>query len=515
MAKIKCLQVGNTNWASQYEIPEHVEWTYLENQVANSEIEKMIMSATKEKPIKKYNALLLTDASTLDEYQSLIEMMDYYTILYDKQQITNENLDRMLTKKLSHSVSLANPQQIISDIATFFYSGQYGLRIQPNRMAFANSYQGIVQRNGEHEISIAGDFGDEYSYLCSWREHNWALADLERKTELFLEYHTSGNIEIQLKVIEANQYSGQVHKVYTFDQQQLKQAVNYGPKLGSSHIHNYQLYVKGKGQLRIGSLHLRFARGKYGAFILGGERFADEKGHELISYFEPGDFKPPLCVYFGGFRSAEGFEGYYMMKNMKTPFMLFEDLGLVGGAFYRGTPEFQQRIISKIQEKLAYLGFTNDQLVLSGMSMGTHASLYYAVDLQPHGIVINKPLVNLNTVAENQIIKAPQIFPYVLDLQTYLKAHQNLDDIHQIDQEFWQHFRLGDLSKTDFFIAHMLNDDYDDRIFKQLREWLIQYQNVVMNKGIPGRHNDNGSISNPTFLYYYHLLLERDFNRKE
>ncbi|WP_347944069.1 hypothetical protein V4S36_12015 [Enterococcus cecorum] len=40
MAKIKCLQVGNTNWASQYEIPEHVEWTYLENQVANSEIEK-------------------------------------------------------------------------------------------------------------------------------------------------------------------------------------------------------------------------------------------------------------------------------------------------------------------------------------------------------------------------------------------------------------------------------------------------------------------------------------------
>ena len=90
MAKIKCLQVGNTNWASKYEIPEHVEWTYLENQVANSEIEKMIMSATKEKPIKKYNALLLTDASTLDEYHSLIEMMDYYTILYDKQKINQD-----------------------------------------------------------------------------------------------------------------------------------------------------------------------------------------------------------------------------------------------------------------------------------------------------------------------------------------------------------------------------------------------------------------------------------------
>ena len=61
----------------------------------------------------------------------------------------------------------------------------------------------------------------------------------------------------------------------------------------------------------------------------------------------------------------------------------------------------------------------------------------------------------------------------------------------------------------------MLNDDYDDRIFGQLRDWLIQSQNIVMHKGIPGRHNDNGEISNPMFLYYYHLLLSRDFNRKE
>ena len=204
-----------------------------------------------------------------------------------------------------------------------------------------------------------------------------------------------------------------------------------------------------------------------------------------------------------------------MMKKMKTPFMLFEDTGLVGGAFYRGTKAFQQEIVKRIQEKLAYLGFTNEQLVLSGMSMGTHASLYYAADLLPHGVIINKPMVNLNQVAENQILKAPQIFPFVLDLQTYLSDHQQLSNITVIDQEFWEHFRSADLSKTNFFIAHMLNDDYDDRIFGQLRDWLIQSQNIVMHKEIPGRHNDNNEISVAMFLYYYHSLLSRDFNRKE
>lgn len=515
MAKIKCLQVGNSNWASQYEIPEHVEWSFLDNKTANIEIEKMKLAATKENPKKKYNALLLTDAQDLVEYQILLEVMDFYTILYDESQIEDEVLLIALKRKQSHSISLNHPDDIITDIATYFYTGQYGLRIQPVFVAISPNYQGTIQRKGEHEVVLASDFGKDFQYLCTWREHNWSLADVQRKTELFLELHSTGSVEVQLEVIELNQYTGQIEKIYTFSQEEIIKGVIYGPKLASYHIHNYQLYIKGEGEVRIGSLHLRQARGKYGSFILGGERFVDEQCHEFISYFEPGDFKPPLCVYFGGFRSAEGFEGYFMMKKMKTPFMLFEDTGLVGGAFYRGTKAFQQEIVKRIQEKLAYLGFTNEQLVLSGMSMGTHASLYYAADLLPHGVIINKPMVNLNQVAENQILKAPQIFPFVLDLQTYLSDHQQLSNITVIDQEFWKHFRSADLSKTNFFIAHMLNDDYDDRIFGQLRDWLIQSQNIVMHKGIPGRHNDNSEISVPMFLYYYHLLLSRDFNRKE
>ena len=44
---------------------------------------------------------------------------------------------------------------------------------------------------------------------------------------------------------------------------------------------------------------------------MGGQRFTDEKRDEFIHYFNPGDMKPPLNVYFSGYRPAEGFEGYF------------------------------------------------------------------------------------------------------------------------------------------------------------------------------------------------------------
>ncbi|MGC4432596.1 accessory Sec system protein Asp2, partial [Streptococcus suis] len=69
------------------------------------------------------------------------------------------------------------------------------------------------------------------------------------------------------------------------------------------------VYAKGAGKLSIGALHWRYSRMGLGRFVLGGKRIADSKRQELFYYFNPGDMKPPLNVYFSGFRGAEGFEG--------------------------------------------------------------------------------------------------------------------------------------------------------------------------------------------------------------
>ena len=91
--------------------------------------------------------------------------------------------------------------------------------------------------------------------------------------------------------------------------------------------------ARGNGTVHLGPIHKRWSRLDMGQFLLGGSRFVDSQRQEFIYYFHPGDMKPPLNVYFSGYRTAEGFEGYYMMKRMNAPFYLSAILVLKVVAF--------------------------------------------------------------------------------------------------------------------------------------------------------------------------------------
>ncbi|MDS8295461.1 accessory Sec system protein Asp2, partial [Streptococcus pneumoniae] len=85
------------------------------------------------------------------------------------------------------------------------------------------------------------------------------------------------------------------------------------------------LEAKGNGRLKIGALHQRLTRYQFGKFVLGGNIIRSKNREEINYFFYPGDFKPPLNVYFSGYRRAEGFEGFGMMKSLGSPFLLFQD----------------------------------------------------------------------------------------------------------------------------------------------------------------------------------------------
>ncbi|MTV72370.1 accessory Sec system protein Asp2, partial [Streptococcus pneumoniae] len=80
--------------------------------------------------------------------------------------------------------------------------------------------------------------------------------------------------------------------------------------------------ARGRGTIKLGNLHQRWSRKQFGKFVLGGNILHDSKRDEINYFFHPGDFKPPLTVYFAGYRPAEGFEGYFMMKTLGCPFIL-------------------------------------------------------------------------------------------------------------------------------------------------------------------------------------------------
>ena len=87
-------------------------------------------------------------------------------------------------------------------------------------------------------------------------------------------------------------------------------------------------------------------------------------------------------MYFSGYRTAEGFEGFFMMNRLNAPFILISDPRIEGGAFYLDL-KIMRMALKMSSCALDYLGFTHDQLILSGLSMGSFGALYYATRLQP------------------------------------------------------------------------------------------------------------------------------------
>lgn len=125
---------------------------------------------------------------------------------------------------------------------------------------------------------------------------------------------------------------------------------------------------------------------------VGAKTLRDHKRQEIFAYFHPGDMKPPLNIYFSGYRPAEGFEGFGMMRAMGSPFILFSDPRLEGGSFYMGSEELENQITAFIDQHLDLLGFEPKDMNFSGLSMGTFGALYYGALYSPHAILVGNPL---------------------------------------------------------------------------------------------------------------------------
>ena len=202
-----------------------------------------------------------------------------------------------------------------------------------------------------------------------------------------------------------------------------------------------------------------------------------------------------------------------MMKRMNAPFILIADPRIEGGAFYLGSENYEQAIRKVIQNALDYLGFANNQLILSGLSMGSFGALYYATKLNPAAVIVGKPLINLGTIANNMKLVRPNDFGTSLDI---LRLNQNgitNKDVVQLDNHFWKQIQHSDLSMTTFAIAYMEHDDYDKYAFQDLLPVLTKQHARVISKRIPGRHNDDSATVTHWFINFYHLIMEERFGR--
>lgn len=524
MGNLNILHIGEKDWFPEENLPEAVDWFFATKEMIAGLVEEWTAVndasmgelngvAFRKSKAFKLDALLITCPVAEVEVDALLPFLDPYSVFFlDEGSILEQAADGFAKKLCPRDLPITGaPLDILAFLKKNLFSGQYGDKLKVTEMDILPSFDGTVRYNGFVEVELEGHFGQELTPLFTYR-YNLMAGD--QLTEIWPEFVKDETIELALEVtmLAKGGISDVVGRTW-HHQEELAQPFQLPDGEGIGY-YCLTFYAKGNGRLRFGSCHWRQSRSGLGQFILGGQRHVDEKRQEIFTYFHPGDLKPPLNVYFSGYRPAEGFEGYFMMKAMGAPFLLVADPRLEGGCFYSGTDTLEQSIADAIQSALDYLQFSNDQLILSGLSMGAFGGLYYGAWLEPHAVIVGKPFTNLGDVVTNLKLKRPDEFETSIDMLNNVVG-RNEEGVQLFNLHFWEKFAEADFSKTKFAIAYMEHDDYDPLAVSRLIDFMSEDGVHIFAKGYEGRHNDNSPAINKWFLNQYAKILSVDFEREE
>ncbi|HFI0255750.1 TPA: accessory Sec system protein Asp2 [Streptococcus suis] len=522
---MKILQVGKQDWSIGLELPENIEWYVSQGENLEQFLEDLKAEELAKIPQDKleemdeqpdihlrFDSILVTESVSEEYLNYLIPTIEAYTLFHTEDAfIFQQTENGIYRRKIGQILPFrGEKREVILSLHRTLFSGQYGAKLKLPDVEVASDFTGDVSYDGNVGIIFEGHFGEDFEPLFSFR---YNLSAFEMALEIWPEYIKEGDCQLEMVVDSLKKGSiGEVVETLVIGEDELKEPYILKSR---SDIGFYfvSFRAKGNGKLKFGATHWRYSREGLGRFVLGGKRHVDSKRQEIFTYFNPGDLQPPLNVYFSGFRQAEGFEGFYMMKSMGAPFVLVADPRLEGGCFYSGTEELENKVVDAIQEALDYLGFTNQQLILSGLSMGAFGALYNSAKLEPHAVVVGKPFTNLGGTVVNLKLKRPDEFETSGDMIRNVVGGSDDLAIEAFDNHFWKVFKKGNFAQTKFAIAFMEQDDYDGHAIDRLVEYLADTDAHLFAKGYEGRHNDNSRAINRWFLAQYHKFLRTDFGR--
>lgn len=468
--------------------------------------------------------LALGTIQSFNQQPALYQQMSTLTpnIIYNTGQILAPAYADLLALTNALPVDFNNAIAIQTVLKHQLYQHQNGFRIKPSSWAVNPLFNGQIVHEGNIALTFRCDFNQQYGHqIISTRMNFLLLAD--EYFEFIPEYDVADGLQrdnVFFKITLFTAGTNDVVQQLTITAADLAKGFifNTGPQNVNGFV---AVYVSGgQGTLRLGQLHMRKSRLGAGEMLIGGHKIQDEQfqvAGELLYFMSPGDFKPPLNVYFAGYRTLEGFEAQRMMQRMGAPFLLIADSRLEGGGFYLGSPALEQGVVDIIRQAYERLNFTHDQVIMAGLSMGTFAACYYAADIQPAAVIIGKPLLNIGDVAGNERLNRPEAFPTSLDVLLNITGRTDQVGIAMLNQRFWDKFATGDFAQTKFLVSYMKQDDYDGNAFVQLNQYLKAHypQLPIIHRGFIGRHNDDTPGIVASFLRHFSLVFKYDFKRSK
>lgn len=501
MGTVRVLQLGTENFFETTQVSECAEWFYEPD--------------FSELPERDFDVVILDREIVQEEFDFLIRFLRAYCLFVTESvPLVKKSLTgQLFIRKVGKRVSAEELKSLLEEELQDYFPGSYGEKLQPQYMSVSQGFEGRISWRGLEGFDLWGDYGDELKQVVFWRNN---IPIYENQTiEFWLEYAKDDTVEISLEIsILRFVYDTlpESQEVMSFSEEDLENIIYIENKSKVKKHMFVSLRAKGKGHLAVIALHDRHSRRGKGLFVPGGRRAVTSDREEIFYYFDPGNLKPPLNVYFSGYKTKEGFEGYYMMRGMGHPFLLIAEARVEGGGFYIGSEEYENKMEHIIREHMERLGFKNSDVILSGLSMGTFGSLYYGCKIRPNTILLGKPLASLGNVAKDERIKRPggSSWQDVL-LKTYGSVDQ--DAIERMNARFWDIFDRTDWSQTRFAVAYMIEDDLDGNAYENLQSHLKDAGARIYGKGLHGRHNDNTQGIVNWFVNQYREIIQNDFDR--
>ncbi len=497
MDKIRILQLGERDWKEAFRLPGQVQMDHVD--------------FFTEQPEQPYDLVFLDRTPRDEEIGPLHEAVKAYTLFVTERVKLQGQTEWLCRCKKAQYIADERISDFLLQETRYYYAKPYGEKAGPGDLAVSRDFCGRVGWDGSRRLVLEGEFGEKFCQAAYWRYNSFIAGG--QVLDLWLEYQKSPEVGIALSVTQFARGSREILGQWRFDEAELEQVVRLESRCGDGWLF-FSVEAKGRGSLKLTGLHKRLSRGSHGHFLPGGRRQVSSAGEEAFSYFDPGDLRPPLNVYFSGYKTLEGFEGYYMMRGLGCPFLLLSEPRLTGGNFYLGSGEYESLFAGVIRECMEELGFTEEQVILSGLSMGTFGALYYGCELKPRALILGKPLANIGTVAAHEKRLRPGGFPTSLDVLRYHCGSLEEEAVKRLDARFWDRFDRTDWGNTKFIVSYMLEDDYDAEAYGMLLSHVRSGGAQVYGKGIHGRHNDNTPAIVNWFVSQYQKILREDFSRK-
>lgn len=497
MDRIRVLQYGQEDWSKLYWIPEYVDWEY-HTEIVNGEE-------------REYDITFIDRVPRILEIRKLYKMIHAHTLFVTDAVTEHPRLQDLILRKKGRVIEQAGIQEFLRQELRYFGRNSSGEKYGINQIAISHMFSGEVFWNGGYSVDLSGDFGEDFKQIIIWRNNIELPAGEE--IELWLEYQKTDLVELSLKIdVLVPGYVGGASPEFVYSEKDMQEPIHL---LGGDEdsILFISILAKGKGTLRLISLHNRKSKGSYGFFLPGGERHVASDREEVFSFFDPGDLKPPLNIYFSDYKTAQGFEGYSRMKSLGSPFLLLTESRLEGGGFYMGTPEYERMISDIIDKYKRELQFTDKDIIFSGMSMGAYGALYYGCGWKPHAFILGKPLVNIGNIAANTTFHRPGRFSTSMDVLLYHCGDTSAEAVGALNRSFWDKFDRANFSESKFIISYMLEDDYDQGAYEQILLHLKDHGVEVYGKGIHGRHEEKDGEVVQWFMRHYKKIMKEDFAR--